>query len=95
MTLLNFEAPWYVDHLSSRHGASSGCGWRRRPPDMEGTREYIELSSRGQLTGGWTAARWLGREDKKSSHLKDCCGAEDYIGPTFWMKAPVAGCCGT
>jgi len=23
--------------LSQRHGASSGCGWRRRPPDMEGS----------------------------------------------------------
>jgi hypothetical protein len=28
--------------LSPRHGASSGCGWRRRPPDMEGSCEYIE-----------------------------------------------------
>jgi hypothetical protein len=24
------------------HGASSGCGWMRRPPDMEGSCEYIE-----------------------------------------------------
>jgi hypothetical protein len=23
-------------------GASSGCGWRRRPPDVEGSCEYIE-----------------------------------------------------
>jgi hypothetical protein len=22
--------------LSPRHGASSGCGWKRRPPDMDG-----------------------------------------------------------
>jgi hypothetical protein len=28
--------------MSPRHGASSGCGWRRRPPDMEGGCEYIE-----------------------------------------------------
>jgi hypothetical protein len=28
--------------LSPRHGASSGCGWRRRPPDTEGSCEYIE-----------------------------------------------------
>jgi hypothetical protein len=27
--------------LSPRHGASSGSGWRRRPPDMEGSCEYI------------------------------------------------------
>jgi hypothetical protein len=26
--------------LSPPHGASSGCGWRRRPPDMEGSCEY-------------------------------------------------------
>jgi hypothetical protein len=28
--------------LSPLHGASSDCGWRRRPPDMEGSCEYIE-----------------------------------------------------
>jgi hypothetical protein len=28
--------------LVPRHGASSGCGWRRRPPDMEGSCEYID-----------------------------------------------------
>jgi hypothetical protein len=28
------QAPW--------HGASSGCGWRRRPPDMDGSSEYVE-----------------------------------------------------
>jgi len=28
--------------LSPRHGASSGCRWRRRPPDMEGSCQYIE-----------------------------------------------------
>jgi len=28
--------------LPPRHGASSGCGWRRRPPGMEGNCEYIE-----------------------------------------------------
>jgi hypothetical protein len=26
----------------SRYGASSGCGWRRRPPNMEGNCECIE-----------------------------------------------------
>jgi hypothetical protein len=25
----------------SHHGASSGCGWRRRPPNMDGSCEYI------------------------------------------------------
>jgi hypothetical protein len=27
--------------LSQWHGASSGCGWRRRPPDMERNLDYI------------------------------------------------------
>jgi hypothetical protein len=31
-----------VGPLSSRHGASNGYGWRIRPPDMEGSCEYIE-----------------------------------------------------
>jgi hypothetical protein len=31
-----------VGSLSPRHGASSGCGWRRRPPVMEGSCENIE-----------------------------------------------------
>jgi len=25
--------------LSPRHGDTSGCGWRRRPPDVEGSCE--------------------------------------------------------
>jgi hypothetical protein len=28
--------------LSLRHGSSSGCGWRRRSPVMEGSYEYME-----------------------------------------------------
>jgi hypothetical protein len=28
--------------LSPQHGTSSGCGWRRQPPDMKGSRKYIE-----------------------------------------------------
>jgi hypothetical protein len=28
--------------LLPRHGASSCCGWRRRPPDMESSCKYIE-----------------------------------------------------
>jgi hypothetical protein len=37
---------YYVSMLGGsllpRYGASSGCGWRRRPPVMEGRCEYIE-----------------------------------------------------
>jgi hypothetical protein len=32
----------YVHPFSPQHGASSGCGWRRHPPGMEGSCEYIE-----------------------------------------------------
>jgi len=28
--------------MSPRHGASSGCGWRTRTPDMEGSWEHTE-----------------------------------------------------
>jgi hypothetical protein len=31
-----------VDAMSPRHGASLDFGWRRRPPDMVGSCEYIE-----------------------------------------------------
>jgi predicted SAM-dependent methyltransferase len=31
-----------IGPLSPRHGASLGCGYRRRPPDMDGSCEYIE-----------------------------------------------------
>jgi hypothetical protein len=42
-----------------RHGAFSGCGWRRRPADMEGICEYIEqeVADSPQVVvlklGGW------------------------------------------
>jgi hypothetical protein len=31
-----------VGPLSPRHDASLGCGWRKHPPGMEGSCEYIE-----------------------------------------------------
>jgi hypothetical protein len=31
-----------LDPMSLWHGTSSGCGWRTRPPDMEGSCKYIE-----------------------------------------------------
>jgi len=30
------------ESVSQRHGASSDCGWRRRPPDMKGSCEFME-----------------------------------------------------
>jgi hypothetical protein len=32
----------HVGPLSPQQGASSGCGWRIRPPDMEGGCGYTE-----------------------------------------------------
>jgi len=37
----------------TKYGPSSGSGWLNGPPDMEGTRVYIEYRSRGQpIRGG-------------------------------------------
>jgi hypothetical protein len=43
--------PCYVGPLSPRHGASSGCGWRRRPPDMESSCVYTEQTVRDSGRG--------------------------------------------
>jgi hypothetical protein len=37
-----FKSLCKVGLLSTWYGVSSGCGWRRWPPDMEGSYEYIE-----------------------------------------------------
>jgi hypothetical protein len=51
--LFYFHAKWVpVGPLLPRHGASPGCGWRRQPPDMEGSCEYIEKGSCGLPTRG-------------------------------------------
>jgi hypothetical protein len=34
--------PCEVGPLSPLHGASSGCGWRRRPSDVESRCQYTE-----------------------------------------------------
>jgi len=34
-------------NLSGRHGASSGCGWRRWHPYTEGSCKYIEWAVAG------------------------------------------------
>jgi len=40
-----------VGPLLPLHGASSGCRWRRRPPDMEGICKYIEEAVVESLQG--------------------------------------------
>jgi hypothetical protein len=37
--------------LSPRHGASSGCGWRRRPPDIEVAANTLNKQSRQPIRG--------------------------------------------
>jgi hypothetical protein len=37
--------------LSPRHSVSSDCGWRRRPPDIEGSCEYIEEATSNSRRG--------------------------------------------
>jgi hypothetical protein len=43
--LQNTNFHYYCDVLgwSPRHGASLDCGWRRRPPVMEGSCEYLSI----------------------------------------------------
>jgi hypothetical protein len=35
----------YIDPLSLWHGASSGCRWRRRPPERENSFEYVKQAT--------------------------------------------------
>jgi hypothetical protein len=34
--ITSFKFPMLCETLSPQHGASSGCGWRKWSPDMEG-----------------------------------------------------------
>jgi len=40
--VVSAEIPCCVGSRSPRHGASSDCGWRRRPQGMEGSCLYTE-----------------------------------------------------
>jgi hypothetical protein len=67
--------------LSQRHDASSGCGRRIRPPDIEGSCEYTKC---GQPTGGAPPALRLGEglttlHRKKGQPVRKC-----YKGPRTW-----------
>jgi hypothetical protein len=42
------------------HGASSGCGWRRWPPDMEGSCEHTDLAV-ADSRQGWSSSSGVGR----------------------------------
>jgi hypothetical protein len=51
--------PYYVGPLSPRHGSSSGCGWRRKPPDMEGAASILNKQSR-TTDKGWCSILGVG-----------------------------------
>jgi hypothetical protein len=42
--------------LSPWHGASLRCGWRRRPPNMEGSCQYIGINT--MLSGPLVTITW-------------------------------------
>jgi hypothetical protein len=52
--------------LSPRHGASAGCGWKRRPPGMEGSCEYIEQAV-ADSRRGWASSLGVERGVNNSS----------------------------
>jgi hypothetical protein len=55
-----------VGCLLPRHGTSSGCGWRRRPPDVEVAANVLNKQSRPADSGLPSSLRF-GREVNKSS----------------------------
>jgi hypothetical protein len=70
--------------LSPRHGASSGCGWRRRPPDIEELWIYW-ISSGAQPTRGGLPAWRLGEGvittyRKKNFHCETLHKASELVG---------------
>jgi len=43
--------------MSSQHGISLGCGWKRQPPVTEGSYEYSSLNNQLQTAGkGWSSS---------------------------------------
>jgi len=39
------DVPTLCGSVPPRHGISSGCGWRRRPPDVEDSCVYIGINT--------------------------------------------------
>jgi len=68
ITCLGLLIPLVI-FLSSRHGASSGCGWRRRPPDMDRGLWIYWLSSHRQPTR-YCPPAWGWGEGQTIPHLK-------------------------
>jgi hypothetical protein len=57
---------FHVGPLSPRHGASSGCGWRRRPPGMDEAANILKNQSR-TADKGWSSSSGVGRGASNSS----------------------------
>jgi hypothetical protein len=61
-----------VGPSSPRHGATPGCGGRGRPPDREGSCEYIESVSNSRQgvvleLGTWALEEQLAVKETRSS----------------------------
>jgi hypothetical protein len=57
-------------------GTSSGCGWRRQPPDMEGSYECIEqavMDSRQGVLLLHGVRRGLKTPHRKIQYIMKCC----------------------
>jgi len=59
--------------LSPWHGATSGFGWRRQPPDMEGNCEYIQQavadSRQGVILEAWRLGERLTTPHRRTQDL--------------------------
>jgi hypothetical protein len=42
LNMVKGKEPFYMGPLSPWHSVSSGCEWRRQPPAMDSSCEYIE-----------------------------------------------------
>jgi len=58
------SSPTLFGSLPPRHGASSGCGWRR-PPNMEGSWNVLNKQLR-TADKGWSSSLGFGREANNS-----------------------------
>jgi hypothetical protein len=69
---LEFVVPLSYGSLSPSHGTSSGCGWRKRSPDMEGAVNILHKQSQ-TANKGWTSSLRIGQGANNSSLEKKAC----------------------
>jgi hypothetical protein len=67
--------------VSPRYCSFSGCGWRRRPQDVEGSREYTEQAIAGSLQGVvLQLCGWAGAHNSSPQRIA-CCEMLHLVGP--------------